>query len=151
MPRVVTALLSLLLAACGLFDATRVPVGAEDADALRFAERIQGFYAALENIPIDSLITYENRDLRVYFENARAFSDYYASLVGELRDADFRNGRAERIVIDEFRFIGPGEATVELTLVGRHMRRLRFWERKFSRTDSWRQVEGIWMVSPSKL
>ena len=91
MPRVVTALLSLLLAACGLFDATRVPLGAEDADALRFAERIQGFYAALENIPIDSLITYENRDLRVYFENARAFSDYYASLVGELRDADFRH------------------------------------------------------------
>ena len=151
MPRVVGALLSLSLAACGLFDVSGVPVGVEGADALRFAKRIQGFYGALENVPIDSLITYERRELRAYFENEQAFSDYYASLVGQLRDADFRNGRAERIVIDEFRFIGPGEANVDLTLVGRHMRRLRFWERRFSRTDSWRQVEGIWMLSPSKL
>ncbi len=151
MPRVAGALLPLLLAACGLFDVSRVPVGVEDADALRFAERIQGFYGALENIPIDSLITYESRELRAYFENERAFSDYYASLAGALRDAAFWNGRAERITIDEFRFIGPGEASVDLTLVGRHMRRLRFWERKFRRTDSWRQVEGIWMLSPSRL
>mgnify|MGYP000459866457 CR=1 FL=1 len=140
-----------MLAACGLFDVSRVPVGVEDADALRFAQRIQGFYGALENMPIDSLLTYESPELRAYFENERAFSDYYASLAGDLRDADFRNGRAERIVIDEFRFIGPGEATVDLTLVGRHMRRLRFWERKFRRTDRWRQVGGIWLLSPSKL
>jgi hypothetical protein len=31
------------------------------------------------------------------------------------------------------------------------MRRLRFWERKFRRTDRWRQVGGIWLLSPSKL
>jgi hypothetical protein len=151
MPRVAGTLLPLLLAACGLFDVSRVPVGVEDADALRFAQRIQGFYGALENIPIDSLLTYESPELRAYFENERAFSDYYASLAGDLRDADFRNGRAERIVIDEFRFIGPGEATVDLTLVGRHMRRLRFWPRKFRRTDRWRQVGGIWLLSPAKL
>ena len=151
MPRVAGALLSVLLAACGFFDVSRVPVGVEDADALRFAQRIQGFYGALENMPIDSLLTYESPELRAYFENERAFSDYYASLAGDLRDADFRNGRAERIVIDEFRFTGPGEATVDLTLVGRHMRRLRFWERKFRRTDRWRQVGGTWLLSPSKL
>lgn len=151
MRRVAGALLSVLLAACGLFDVSRVPVGVEDADALRFAERIQGFYGALENIPIDSLLTYESPELRAYFENERAFLDYYASLAGALRDADFRNGRAEMIVIDEFRFSGPGEATVDLTLVGRHMRRLRFWPRKFRRTDRWRQVGGIWLLSPAKL
>jgi hypothetical protein len=149
--RAVSVVLPLLLAACGLFDVTRVPASVEDVEAVRFAERIQGFYGALENVPIDSLMTYENRELRAYFENDRAFSDYYASLAGELRDADFRNGRAERVVIDEFRFEGPGEASVDLTLVGRHMRELRFWERKVRRTDRWRQVEGVWLVSPSKL
>ncbi len=143
--------LALLLGACALFDMTQVPVGVEDTEAVRFAERIQGFYSALENIPIDSLITYENRELRAYFESDQAFSDYYAGLAGELRDADFRNGRAERVMIDEFRFNGPGDASVDLTLVGRHIRRLRFWERTFRRTDVWRQVDGVWLISPSKL
>lgn len=143
--------LATSLAACGLFDPGRVPVGVEDREAVRFAERIQGFYSALENVPIDSLITFQNRELRAYFESDRAFADYYAGLAGEIRDNDFRNGRAERVVIDEFRFDGPGEARVDLTLVGRHMRRLRFWERSFRRTDTWRQVEGVWLISPSKL
>jgi hypothetical protein len=150
MPRLASVLLPLLLG-CGLFDVTRVPVGVEDTEAVRFAERIQGFYTALENVPIDSFLTFQSQDLRVYFEDERAFADYYASLAGELRDADFRNGRAEQVLINEFRFDGPGDASVDLTLVGRHMRRLRFWERRIQRTDSWRQVEGVWMVSPSKL
>ncbi len=149
--RVCMFLVASSLAACGLFDVSRVPIAADETEARIFAERIQGFYAELEDIPIDTLFVFKNRELRAYFENDRAFSDYYASLAGDLRDSAFANGRAERVEIDEFRFQSPGEATVDLTLVGHHMRRLRFWEMKMRRTDSWRQIEGIWMLNPSKL
>lgn len=149
--QVASALLPLALAACGLFAPEPVPVGVDDVDAVRFAERIQGFYGALENVPLDALITYENRELRAYFADERAFSDYYAALAGDLRDAAFRNGRAEKVLIDEFSFDGPGEARVELTLIGRHIRELLFWERRIRRTDLWRQVEGVWLLTPSKL
>ena len=123
----------------------------DEAEAVIFARRISQFYSLLEDIPIDAYFTYENRELRSFFEDERAFSDYYASLAGELRDAAFRNGRAEQVRIEQFSFEQPGEARVDVTLVGRHLRRLRFWERKVRRTDTWRQIEGVWMLTPSKL
>ena len=116
-----------------------------------FARRISAFYALLEDVPIDAYFTYQNRELRSFFENDLAFADYYASIAGDIREAAFRNGRAEHVQIEEFRFERPGEARVDLTLVGRHIRRLRFWERKVRRTDTWRQIEGVWMLTPSKL
>ncbi|MBW2279363.1 MAG: hypothetical protein JRG76_12720 [Deltaproteobacteria bacterium] len=150
MTRPTCALVPLLLCACGLFGGPE-GVPTDEDEALIFARRITAFYSLLEDIPIDAYFTYQNRELRSYFEDERAFSDYYASIAGSIRDAAFRNGRAEQVRIEQFRFERPGEARVDLTLVGRHIRRLRFWERKVYRTDTWRQVEGVWMLTPSKL
>ncbi len=151
MKRLACALVPVVLCACGLSGGRAGAVATEEPEAVIFARRISAFYSLLEDVPIDAYFTYESRELRSFFENDGAFSDYYASLAGDIRKAAFRNGRAERVQIEEFRFERPGEARVELTLVGRHIRRLRFWERKVQRTDTWRQVEGVWMVTPSKL
>jgi len=140
-----------LLALCACFGGGPAGEPTEETDVVFFAERIQSFYSALEDLPLDSLLVYEDRYLRSYFENERAFADYYASLIGEVRDEPFRNGRADDVQIEEFRFEGAALARVDVTLSGRHVRRLRFWTIRVRRTDTWRQVEGIWLVTPSKL
>jgi len=123
----------------------------DEADLLAFAQRIDSFYARLEKLPLDSLITFEDKRLRAYFRGEREFSDYYASLAAQVRRAQFRNSRALRIVVREFRFEGEDIAHVDVTLVGEHIRALRPGDIELRRTDVWRRSGGIWSLSPDKL
>ena len=137
---------------CGVFRLDEAPAAAvADESVLSFARRIESFYRSLEELPIDSLITYEDPKLRTHFRDQTAFADYYASLAHQVRAASFRNGRAERVEVEEFRFEGPELARVEVRVYGRHQRALRFWEIDFARTDTWRRVEGAWVLTPEKL
>jgi hypothetical protein len=122
-----------------------------DPQVLRFAQRIDRFYRQLENLPLDVRLTFEDTSLRAYFSDGEQFSSYYASLADQIRKAQFRNSTAVRVDIGEFRFESDDKAVVELTLVGRHERALRMGELELERRDTWRLVEGRWMVSPAKL
>ena len=122
-----------------------------DPGVLRFAQRIDRFYRQLENLPLDVRLTFEDTSLRAYFSDGDQFSAYYASLADQIRRAQFRNATALRVDIGGFRFEGDDKAVVDLTLVGRHERTLRVGELEIMRTDTWRLVEGRWMVSPAKL
>ena len=62
-----------------------------------------------------------------------------------------RDGRVERFEITEFRMLDPERAVVELQLIGRHERELRFWEIELPRTDTWQRVRGTWTVRPDRL
>jgi hypothetical protein len=143
-------LLGLLLGGCawiggGAFE--RV----DDRDVVEFAERIDRFYASLEGRSLDSMMTFEDERLRSYFDRPGAFSDYYASLANQVRDADFRFAAAERVEIREFRFQDERTARVELWLFGRHFRRLRFWQLRLARTDTWWHNGDDWVVAPDRL
>lgn len=138
----------LCVAACSWGAGSRGIEVLGDREVLDFATRIESFYRSLELVPLDIFMTYEDAELRAHFRDHRDFSDYYASLANQVRGAHFRNGVAERINIDEFQFESPERARVDLTLIGRHQRGLRFWQIDMVRSDTWELVEGAWLLNP---
>ncbi len=142
--------LTLLLGACGSFSQPGLePV--QDPEVLAFASRIEGFYRGLEGVPVDVRMTFEDERLRDHFDSQAAFTDYYASLAAQLRDAQFRNTRVDRVEIRDFSFENPERARVLVTLVGRHLRILRFWEIETRRSDAWQLLDGRWVLTPERL
>lgn len=122
-----------------------------DDQVAAFSERIQGFYGALEDIPLDALVTYENKQLRDCFATQGAFSDYFSALATEARDRSFRDSTARSVRIREFRFEAPDQASVDVTFTSVHQREIRFWSIGFDRHDTWKQTDGVWQIVPEKL
>jgi hypothetical protein len=122
-----------------------------DEEALAFSQRAEHFYTALAEIPLDALITYDNRDLHGYFQTPSAFADYYSALATEARVSTLRDGEATSVKIKEFHFESPEQAVVEFVLRGEHERELLFWDVKIDRRDVWRRLDGVWLVVPEKL
>jgi hypothetical protein len=120
-------------------------------EVLELVARMEAFYAALERRSLDAVETFNDQALRAYFESEQQFSDYYASLASQVRDARFRLAVADRVWVRTFRFPDPDTALVQITLKGRHMRGLRFWDLEVSRVDTWRHTSAGWMISPDKL
>ena len=147
----VAALLASLLLLGGCSGGRPTTEPENDPQIVRFAQRIDRFYRLLENLPLDVRLTFDDTALRGYFNDSEQFSAYYASLAGQIRRAQFRNSTALRVDIEEFRFEGDDKAVVVVTLVGRHERALRVGELEVERSDTWRLVDGRWMVSPAKL
>lgn len=135
--------------ACGIGAGPRAPV--DDDEAVAFSRRIEAFYSALEDVPVAAVWTYDSAELHGYFTSRRAFDDYFASLATQVRRATLRDGRIERIEVREFRLTDADHAVVELELVGRHERELRFWEIELPRIDTWERVRGTWTVRPDRL
>ena len=147
--------LPLLLLCAGCFggapEAVAPANAPSDADVAAFSVRIETFYHALEDVPLDALVTYENKQLRDCFETQGAFSDYFSALATEARRLYFRDTTARSVRIRGFEFASPDEATVEVTFTSVHQRALRFWSIHFDRTDTWRRVDGVWRIVPAKL
>lgn len=122
-----------------------------DQDVAAFSERIQAFYSGLEDVPLDALVTFENKKLRDCFETPAAFSDYFSALATEARDQSFRDGAAKSVRVVEFQFDSAEEAWVHVRFTSNHQRVLRFWSIGFDRFDSWRRTDGIWRIVPAKL
>ncbi len=152
MTRLRGAILPLLACACiwpGGGSNPLEPV--DERDIVAFAERISAFYRRLEKLPLNSLIAFEDTELRSFFEDEREFSDYFASVAAQAREASLRNTRADRVLIREFRFSDENLAEVDITLEGRHMRGLRRGLIELQRTDTWRRMGGTWSLTPDKL
>ena len=145
-----TALVCAALAAC-ITGRSVEPERVTDPEVLAFAARIEGFYRALEGVPLDVEMTFDEPGFRSHFRSEAAFIDYYASLASQVRDAQYRNAKALRIEIRDFHFHSSTRARVNVTLVGRHLRILRFWEIERARTDTWQFLEGRWLLTPEKL
>ncbi|HTO53124.1 MAG TPA: hypothetical protein VMR50_07035 [Myxococcota bacterium] len=150
--------LPLLLLCAGCFGGgatTTAPpssLAPADADIAAFSARIQTFYHALEDVPLDSLVTYQNKKLADCFATQAAFSDYYSALATEARNLYFRDMTARSVRIRHFEFASPDEAQVEVTFTSVHQRVLRFWSIGFDRYDTWkRSDDGIWRIVPEKL
>jgi hypothetical protein len=143
-------LAALALSAC-LFGGGAGYESVDDAEVLGFAERVGAFYAALEGRPLNTLLTYEDPELRSYFASSAEFADYYSSLTSQVLASHFKNGYAAAVHVREFRFEGPERAEVDVTLVGKHERALRFWDIEVQRTDAWRRVDGRWVLDPERL
>jgi len=122
-----------------------------DEQVAAFSERIRSFYEALEDVPLDALVTYENKALRDCFESPSAFSDYFSSLATEARDLSFRDTTARSVRIREFYFDSPDVAIVDVRFTSVHQRALRFWSIGFDRRDTWRWNDGVWQLVPEKL
>jgi hypothetical protein len=152
-PRAVghSALLGLLLLACAFGGAPAGEVEeVTEREVLEFAERIDQFYRSIESRAITAHATFKDEELRGYFEDTERFSDYYASLANQVEQAHFRFSRADAVLVREFRFTSPGRAEVDVVLVGKHQRALRFWDIEIARTDAWTRVAGVWVLSPEK-
>ncbi len=122
-----------------------------DEEALQFAQRVERFYTSLAEIPLDALVTYDNKALRGYFQTPAAFADYYSALATEARRKTLRDGEAVSVKIREFHFESPEQAIVAYEVRGDHERELLFWDVKIDRRDVWRRVDGVWLVFPEKL
>ncbi len=122
-----------------------------DPEIGAFAVRISAFYRALERRPLDSAATFDDPRLHAYFATPAEFSDYYASLANQVRDANLRLGRAESVRVREFRFDEPGVARVFVELSGQRGRRVVFKGASLQRTDVWRRRDGVWVLTPEKL
>lgn len=149
--RVLSVVLLASVSGGCFFGGATPPEQVTDPGIVRFADRIDRFYRALENTPLDLRLTFEDDALRGFFANEADFSDYYAGLAGEIRAALFRNSTAYAVEVDAFRFPSEGLAVVDVRFRGRHRRRLRFGELELKRQDTWRLQDGRWVVSPAKL
>ncbi len=58
---------------------------------------------------------------------------------------------AVRVDIYDFSFETPERAQVQVALVGRHLRILRFWEIETYRLDTWQLLDGRWVLTPERL
>ena len=146
-------LLPVLLSACFLGGDEPMPEipAAEVAPARALSARLDSFYERLAGVPIDAVTTFDMPGLRDYFTGPPAFADYYASLANQVRDARLANGKADRVVVREFHFADADTAMVTIAILGHHQRRLRFWEIELSRLDTWRRLDGVWLLVPDKL
>ena len=152
MTRLRGAILPLVACACIWPGSGKDPLEpVDERDIVAFAERISAFYGRLEKLPLNSLLAFEDAELRSYFEGDREFSDYFASVAAQVREASLRNTKADRVLIREFRFADEDLAEVDITLEGRHKRGLRRGLIELQRTDTWRRVGGTWSLSPDKL
>ncbi len=154
MTRAPARFLFLAALATGCFGGSDPLPSASDVDArevINFSERIETFYAMLENIPLDAIVTYENAKLRSYFVSESAFNDYYSSLVNQVRRSNMRNTRPQRVSVQEFRFQDRDVATVGLMITGPYQRTLRFWDVELERVDTWKRLDGVWVLTPDKL
>ena len=152
MTRLRGAILPLVACACIWPGSGKDPLEpVDERDIVAFAERISAFYGRLEKLPLNSLLAFEDAELRSYFEGDREFSDYFASVAAQVREASLRNTTADRVLIREFRFADEDLAEVDITLEGRHKRGLRWGLIELQRTDTWRRVGGTWSLSPDKL
>ena len=146
--------LLLLCTACfgGASPAPNATVPVSDAEAAAFSERITRFYSALEGVPLDALVTYENKGLRDCFASPEGFTDYFSALATAARLAAFRYTTARSVQIREFNFETPEDATVDVSFISVNQRTLRFWSIHFDRVDTWHRAEdGVWRIVPAKL
>lgn len=120
-------------------------------DVVRFSERIESFYSVLENVPIDAVMTFENPALPTFFASESAYMDYYSSLANQVRGQNMLNTRPRKVIVSEFHFRGPDEALVEVTLSGPYRRRLWPWNIEVERVDTWKRLDGVWLLAPDKL
>jgi hypothetical protein len=141
---------ALLLSSCCLFGGGG-PVPEPDPEVLAFARRIAGFYQLLEKRPLDVQTTFESEELRAYFAGGEDFQTYYALVAAQVRAALFRNFTIESSEIEAFEFPEPDVATVKVTFTGPHERALRLGGSEVSREDTWRRIDGRWVLSPGKL
>jgi hypothetical protein len=123
-----------------------------DAELSAFSARIEKFYGALEGVPLDALVTYQNKTLVDCFTSQAGFSDYFSALATAARLEQFRYTTARRVQIREFNFQSPEEATVLVSFISVNQRALRFWSIHFERVDTWqRSDDGVWRIVPAKL
>lgn len=144
-------LIALLL---GCFRGGSAPVSTPEVDVMdvaRFSERIESFYSVLENVPIDAVMTFENPALPTFFASQSAYMDYYSSLANQVRGQNMLNTRPRKVIVSEFHFEGPDEALVEVTLSGPYRRTLWPWDVEVSRVDTWKRLDGVWLLTPDKL
>ena len=146
--------LLLLCASCfgGAAPETAPSTSPSDTDIAVFSKRIEGFYHQLEDVPLDALVTYQNKQLRDCFDTPTAFADYFSALATQARDLYFRDMTARSVRIRRFDFASPDEAQVQVSFTSVHQRTLRFWSIGFDRYDTWKRSEdGIWRIVPEKL
>ena len=72
-------LIAMLLGCFGGGSAQVSTVEVDVMDVVRFSERIESFYSALENVPIDAVMTFENPALPTFFASESAYMDYCGS------------------------------------------------------------------------
>ncbi len=124
-------------------------VDLQEIDA--FALRIERFYRSIARRPLDAYATFEDENLRAFFNDPNEFEDYYAALANQVRRAKLRNARADEVRVREFRFEGDELARVDVLIVGRHERAFRVRDIVIERTDTWRRSGDTWFLRPGRL
>jgi hypothetical protein len=124
---------------------------ADSPSVIEFNQRASSFYGRLAHRRFNVIGTFRDEYLREFFRTDHAFSDYYADFAQDLDDAHFDRNRPDRLEVVEFSFLGPGEASVRVQIVGEDGRPLRPGRVRYLREDRWERVGGTWWIVPGKL
>ena len=109
------------------------------------------FYERLSSRRFNSRATFDDPSVRQFFPSVAAYSDYYASLVDVLDQANIRNNQPRQIELLGLSATADGVLELSLRFVGRNDLPLRWWNASLLRTDQWRWQDGRWWVVPGKV
>jgi len=157
--RLAPILAALLLGACAPVWAPLPPAqdaqdsGAflDEAETLRFRQRIHAFYQRLARRRFNTLETFNDPVLRDTFRSIDLFFDYYADFAQALSDADFEKSRPQEAVVLDFAFDSPTSARVLVRFSGKDGRPMRFGTVYLDRLDRWERADERWWVTPERL
>jgi hypothetical protein len=116
-----------------------------------FFEHASGFYSRIALRRFNDRTTFQDPKLSAYFRTDSAYADYYANLTGALRLAHFKRNRPTSVEILEVRMEGPGQATIEIRLLGDNSRPLRWNDVELLRADKWERVGDRWWIVPGPI
>lgn len=123
-------------------------VAVDPATALEFHRDAGAFYRRLTARRFNTLETFSDPLLRRRFASLDFFFDYYADLARALDEAHFEKSRPHVVEIQEFLFVDPQHARVQVRFVGRDGRPLRPDRTEVLRQDHWVRSDDTWRLDP---
>lgn len=123
----------------------------DEAETLRFRQRIHAFYQRLVQRRFNTLETFNDPVLRDSFRSIDLFFDYYADFAQALSDANFEKSRPNDAVVLDFTFDSALRARVLVRFSGKDGRPMRFGTVYLDRIDRWERADDRWWVTPERL
>ena len=114
----------------------------------RLQARAEALYAFLEGKRVNLYALYTSETFRDFFTTEEALENYVAYLTNALAKRRFRKYRIDRT---EFVSLTPQDqdtALAEVTLIGRHVHVIFFWDVTETVENTWKRIDGEWFVFP---
>lgn len=124
------------------------PDAADAGVDARLQARAEALYAFLEGKRVNLYALYTSETFRDFFTTEEALQNYVAYLTNALAKRRFRKYRIDRTEFLKLTPQDPETARAEVTLVGRHVHVIFFWDVTETIENTWKRIDGDWFVFP---